>query len=121
MAKRARREAQLPGTALLADRGGLEGGHPLDCKRPGPHGLADAPDDGLGLSGQRGLVERKPIGRRHRAVRDNLVSWCQANDVSDHNPVDGNAAVDSVADDHGIRGDQRRQAVERPLGADLLE
>src|SRR5207244_6385884 len=86
-----------------------------------PDGLAGATDDGLGLAGQVGLIESQAVGPYHGAVRDNLVAGGQAHEVSDEHLIDWHAAVDSVAGDNGVGGDQGGKPIERTLGADLLE
>ena len=121
MAESARGGGQPLGTAVRPDRGGLEQRAALDHERARPHLPSGAAHRQLGLAGQVGLIERKPLRRRQGPVGDHLVTGRQAHQVAGHHLVDRHAAIGSVPDHNRVWSDERREAVECSLRSDLLE
>ena len=66
------RSAAPPGSP--ADRCRLEQRCPLHHERARPHRLSRTPDDRLRLARQICLVQREPVSRHYRPVRDDLVA-----------------------------------------------
>ncbi len=57
----------------------------------------------------------------HGAVGDDLVAGTQRDDVAVDHLAGRDGLLAAVADCARMRGDQEREPVERPLGADVLE
>ena len=77
-------------------------------------------DAGVGLAGQDRLVEREPVAALERPVGDDLVALLDQDEVALDDLVDVDVPRRAVAHDRGVRRDERREPVERPLRAHLL-
>jgi hypothetical protein len=106
--------------AVLADRGDLVGPCPFDGEGARAHLLALSADDRPRLAAEDRLVERQPLARDERPVGDDLVAGLDVDEVADHDLLDRDLSLLAVADDGCVRGDEGREAVERPLRAQLL-
>jgi hypothetical protein len=120
MAERARLSAESLRVAVLADRGHLAPRGALDDERAGPDLVARRTDDRLALAGQDRLVEPQAIRFRDHRVSDQLVVRLEPQRVTDDDVLDRDAACAAVADHGRRRGDERGQAIQRPLRPHLL-
>ncbi len=85
------------------------------------HLVAESARHRVGLAGQHRLVELQRAGLQQRSVRDHLLARLEPHGVALDNALDRHCDRLTVADHAGARGDQQCQAVELPLGAQLLE
>ena len=112
---------ELVGVRVGADALGLVDAAAGDAERAGLHGVARAPRVGVGLAGEDRLVDLQPAGLEQPPVGDDLVARAQRDRVADDHVVDGHRALLAVAQDARAGRGQQREAIERPLGADLLD
>src|SRR6266536_4907491 len=92
----------------------------LDCERPRAHLLAGGASHGLRLPGEVGLVDGERIASTQGAVRDDLVARLDQHDVALDDLVHAYLAALAIPNDGRDRGYERREPVERQLGANFL-
>ena len=116
--------ARLPrdarGVTLLADGGHEIRARAFDGERAGSHLFACVLRHRLRLAGQDRLVEREPVAAPQRSVGDDLVACVEQHDVAFDDFFDRDSPRLAVAQHVRGRRDERGEAVERSLRADLL-
>ncbi len=121
-------QAEAPGVALqpLGERIPAHVGHPHDPVAGDDHaagqdGIAGVLLDRQGLTGEEGLVDLEPGIDLDVPVRDHLVPRVQLEHVVDHHRLDGQFDGLTLPDGVGGGSGEDGQAVEGPLGPQLLE
>ena len=120
MTKRTRRRGQPLRPALNPPRWPRKR-RPFHHERPRPNRIRRTPNHRLRFAGQVGLVQGEPGSRHDRPVRDDLVAGRQTNQIPHDHLLDRQTALDPIPYNQRPRRDERRQPIERPLGANLLE
>ena len=120
MAERAGLAEQAPGVAGRADRGDLVGPGALHHECAGAKLISGGPRHRLGLAGQDRLVETEINRPAELSVGNHLVPGLDFDNVPLDHPGRRDAARRAVAEHVGMWGDEQRESLQRPLGADLL-
>ena len=110
--------ARLSGPTAVASKSAA----PSTAKEPDQTGSPGAAHDRLRLAGQVGLVEREPVGATRRCRRrrpGRRPRGARGRRRRPRRPARRRSTPSRTTD--RLRRDQRRQPVERALGADLLE
>ena len=93
----------------------------LDRERSRPRLLAFAAAHWDRLPAENRLVERQSLGCHDRTIGHHLVAGREAHEVARHHLVDVERAGLAVPHDGRCRRHERRQPLERALGADFLD
>ncbi len=120
MAELAGLAGELLRVALVADGLDRVRARALDGEGARAHLLTGLAPHRARLAGQDRLVQLQPGRVGERAVGHDLVARLHAHEVAGNHLPDGDVAWLAVADDGGLGRDQRSQAVERALRAQLL-
>ena len=94
---------------------------PATTKLPGQHRVAGGLVDRVGLAGEQRLVDLETGRGTHDPVDGDLVARLELEQIVEHDALDRDLGLSSVANHAGMWCVRDGELVERALGADLLD
>lgn len=115
-----RRRGDSSGIAVGADGRDDEGRGTFDHEGGGTYLLAGVSGHGQRLAREDRFVEQQRVARLQAAIGDDLIAWAKLHEVAADDVGDREPEQASVANHGRGRRDERGEAVEAALGANLL-